>query len=97
MIYALLRAIDLIFEIYIDILIASVVFSWLYVFNIINSRNRFVVLIGSFLYRLTNPVLSRIRKILPNLGTIDISPIVVFIIIYFIRVFMWRVYANIYV
>ncbi|WP_375684352.1 MULTISPECIES: YggT family protein [unclassified Bartonella] len=96
MIYALLRTIDLIFEIYIDILIASVIFSWLYVFNIINSRNRFVVLIGSFLYRLTNPILSRIRQILPNFGTIDISPIIVFIIIYFIRTFMWRVYSNMY-
>ncbi|WP_330168600.1 YggT family protein [Bartonella grahamii] len=96
MIYALLRTIDLIFDIYIDILIASVIFSWLYVFNIINSRNRFVVLIGSFLYRLTNPVLSRIRQILPNFGTIDISPIVVFIIIYFIRTFMWHAYENMY-
>lgn len=96
MIYALLRAIDLILNIYIDILIASVIFSWLYVFNIINSRNRFVVLIGNFLYRLTNPVLNPIRRILPNLGTIDISPIVVFIIIYFIRTFMWRAYAGMY-
>ncbi|WP_375624670.1 MULTISPECIES: YggT family protein [unclassified Bartonella] len=96
MIYALLRTIDLIFDIYIYILSASVILSWLYVFNIINSRNRFVVLIGSFLHRLTNPVLSRIRQILPNFGTIDISPIVVFIIIYFIRTFMWLVYANMY-
>ncbi|WP_208437808.1 YggT family protein [Bartonella taylorii] len=96
MVYTLLKVIDLVFGIYIDILIASVIFSWLYVFNIINARNRFVVLIRSFLYRLTEPVLSRIRQILPNLGTIDISPVVVFIIIYFIRTFMWRVYANIY-
>ncbi|WP_142415956.1 YggT family protein [Bartonella massiliensis] len=96
MVYALLRTIDLMFDIYIDILIASVIFSWLYVFNIINSRHRFVVLIGNFLYRLTDPVLSRIRRILPNLGTIDISPIVVFIIIYFIRTFMWHAYANAY-
>lgn len=96
MVYTLLKAIDLIFDIYIDILIASVIFSWLYVFNIINARNRFVVLIRSFLYRLTEPVLSRVRQILPNLGTIDISPVVVFIIIYFIRTFMWRVYANMY-
>ncbi|WP_212111046.1 YggT family protein [Bartonella queenslandensis] len=96
MVYALLRAIDLILNIYIDILIASVIFSWLYIFNIINSRNRFVVLIGNFLYRLTNPVLNPIRRILPNLGTIDISPIVVFIIIYFIRTFMWRAYASMY-
>ncbi|PIT69667.1 YggT family protein [Bartonella tribocorum] len=96
MVYALLQTIDLIFEIYIDILIASVILSWLYVFNIINSRNRFVILISNFLYRLTNPVLSPIRRILPNLGTIDISPIVVFIIIYFIRNFMWRVYEGMY-
>ncbi|WP_375641660.1 MULTISPECIES: YggT family protein [unclassified Bartonella] len=97
MTYALLRTIDFIFDIYIYILIASVIFSWLYVFNIVNSRNRFVVLIGSFLNCLTNPVLSRVRRILPNLGTIDISPIVVFIIIYFIRTFMWRAYANMYI
>ncbi|WP_375616477.1 MULTISPECIES: YggT family protein [unclassified Bartonella] len=96
MIYALLRAIDLIFEIYIDILIASVVFSWLYVFNIINPHNRFVILIRDFLYHLTNPILNRIRRILPNFGTIDISPVVVFIIIYFIRTFMWHTYASMY-
>ncbi|MBB5073324.1 YggT family protein [Bartonella callosciuri] len=93
MVYILLQVIDFIFNIYIDILIANVIFSWLYVFNIINARNRFVVFIGSFLYRLTEPVLSRIRQVLPNLGTIDISPVVVFIIIYFIRIFMWRAYA----
>ncbi|EJF77456.1 hypothetical protein MCO_01187 [Bartonella sp. DB5-6] len=96
MVYILFKVIDFVFNIYIDILIASVIFSWLYVFNIINARNRFVVLIRSFLYHLTEPVLSRIRQILPNLGAIDISPVVVFIIIYFIRTFMWRVYANMY-
>ncbi|WP_273759814.1 YggT family protein [Bartonella sp. ML70XJBT.G] len=96
MVYALLQVIDLILDIYIDILIANVIFSWLYAFNIINARNRFVVLIRSFLHRLTEPVLSRIRQFLPNLGTIDISPVVVFIIIYFIRMFMWRVYADMY-
>ncbi|WP_375617099.1 YggT family protein [Bartonella sp. AP58NXGY] len=96
MVYALLQTLAWIFDLYIYILISSVIFSWLYVFNIINSRNRFVILIGNFLYRLTNPVLSPIRKILPYLGTIDISPIVVFIIIYFIRNFMWRVYASMY-
>ncbi|UNF45576.1 YggT family protein [Bartonella krasnovii] len=96
MVYALLQTLDLIFNLYIYILIARVVFSWLCVFNIINPRNRFVVLIGSFLYRLTNPILNPIRQILPNLGTIDISPMVVFIIIYFIRNFMWRAYINMY-
>ncbi|WP_332060567.1 MULTISPECIES: YggT family protein [unclassified Bartonella] len=96
MIYALLQVIDLIFKIYIDILIASVIFSWLCAFNIVNMRNRFVFLIGDFLYRVTEPVLVRIRRFLPNLGAVDISPIAVFMIIYFIRTFMWRAYANMY-
>ncbi|WP_455479544.1 YggT family protein [Bartonella sp. B23] len=96
MVYALLQVIDLIFNIYTDILIASVIFSWLYAFNIINARSRFVILVRSFLYQLTEPILSRIRRILPNFGTIDISPIVVFITIYFIRIFMWRAYAGMY-
>ncbi|EJF81320.1 YGGT family [Candidatus Bartonella washoeensis] len=96
MIYALLQVIDLIFKIYIDILIASVIFSWLYAFNIVNTRNRFIFLIGNFLYRVTEPILGRIRRFLPNLGAVDISPILVFIIIYFIRTFMWRAYAGMY-
>ncbi|WP_317992731.1 YggT family protein [Bartonella gliris] len=96
MIYALLQVIDLIFKIYIDILITNVIFSWLCAFNIVNTRNRFVFLIGNFLYRVTEPILGRIRRVLPNLGAVDISPIVVFIIIYFIRTFMWHAYAGIY-
>ncbi|AFR25888.1 membrane protein [Bartonella quintana] len=96
MVYALFRVIDLIFNIYIDILIANVIFSWLYAFNIINTRNRFVFFVGRFLYRVTEPVLGPIRRFLPNLGAIDISPIVVFLIIYFIRNFMWYAYAGMY-
>ncbi|WP_455478663.1 YggT family protein [Bartonella sp. B10] len=96
MVYALFQTIDLIFSIYIYVLVISVVFSWLYTFNIINVRNRFIVLVGNFLYRVTEPVLGRIRKILPDLGPIDISPIIVFILIYFIRTFMWYTYVNIY-
>ncbi|ATP11809.1 YggT family protein [Bartonella henselae] len=94
MVYALLQVIDLIFNIYIDILIANVIFSWLYAFNIVNTRNRFVFLVGRFLYRVTEPVLAPIRQFLPNFGAVDISPIVVFLIIYFIRNFMWYVYAG---
>ncbi|WP_019220739.1 YggT family protein [Bartonella senegalensis] len=95
MVYALLQVIDLIFNIYIDILIANVIFSWLYAFNIVNTRNRFVFLVGRFLYRVTEPVLGPIRRFLPNLGAVDISPIVVFLIIYFMRNLMWYVYAGI--
>ncbi|MET3589675.1 YggT family protein [Bartonella silvatica] len=97
MVYTLLQVIDLIFNIYIDVLIINVIFSWLYVFNIINAHNRFVILIRNFLYQLTEPVLSRVRRVLPDLGAIDISPIVVFIIIYLFRSFMWHAYASMYI
>ncbi|WP_407965702.1 YggT family protein [Bartonella sp. C271] len=96
MIYAFLSVLDLTFSIYIAILIAHAIFSWLYTFNIINTRNAFVAMIGDFLYRTTEPILYYIRRFLPNLGTIDISPIVVFMIIYFIRIFMWRAYAGMF-
>ncbi|KEC55681.1 YggT family protein [Bartonella koehlerae] len=94
MVYALLQVIDLIFNVYVDILIANVIFSWLCAFNVVNMRNRFVFFVGRFLYHVTEPVLRPIRHFLPNLGAVDISPIVVFLIIYFIRNFMWYVYAG---
>lgn len=90
---ALLRTIDLVLDIYTWILIASAVFSWLYAFNVVNSGNRFVASIGEFLYKVTEPVLRPIRKILPDLGGIDISPIIVLLLIYFIRQFMWSTLA----
>ena len=72
-------------NIYIWILIASAVYSWLFAFNVINSRNQFVNMIGTFLFNVTEPVLRPIRRYMPNLGGVDISPIVVFILIYLIQ------------
>jgi YggT family protein len=72
-------------NIYIWILIAAAVFSWLYAFNVINSRNQFVNSIGRFLYAVTEPVLRPIRRFMPDLGGVDISPIIVFILIYLIQ------------
>jgi YggT family protein len=86
---ALFRTIDLALSIYTWIIIASAVFSWLYAFNVVNSRNQFVASIGEFLYRVTEPALRPIRRILPDLGSIDISPIILLLIIFFIRQFMW--------
>jgi len=87
---ALFETIDLALRIYTMVLIGSAIFSWLYAFNVINSRNQFVNAIGSFLYNVTEPVLRPIRRVLPNLGGIDISPIIVLLIIFFIRSFMWN-------
>lgn len=67
------------------IVIFSAIFSWLYAFNVINSSNQFVNMIGKFLYQLTEPVYSRIRRFLPNMGGLDLSPIVVLFAIMFIQ------------
>ena len=67
------------------IVILSAIFSWLYAFNVINSSNPFVNTIGRFLYQMTEPVYRPIRRYLPNLGGIDISPIIVLFIIMFLQ------------
>lgn len=92
---AVLRTVDLALDIYTWIIIASAVFSWLYAFNVVNTRNRFVASIGEFLYKVTEPALRPIRKILPDLGGIDISPIILLLAIYFIRQFMWNTLAPV--
>jgi YggT family protein len=82
---ALFVVIDLALSLYIWIVIAAAIFSWLVAFNVVNTRNQFVGAIGEFLYRITEPVLRPIRNMLPNLGGIDISPVVLFLIIIFIQ------------
>jgi YggT family protein len=85
---ALIQTILLALDIYWWILIASAIFSWLYAFNVVNPRNQIVGMIGNFLYKATEPVLRPIRNFLPDLGGIDISPIIVLLIIFFIRQFI---------
>ena len=72
-------------ELYIWCLIIWVVLSWLVAFNVVNTRNRFVGMLGDFLDRITEPVLRPIRRVMPNLGGIDISPILLILLIYFVR------------
>jgi YggT family protein len=64
---------------------------------VINSSNRFVASIGEFLYRVTEPALRPIRRFLPDLGGIDISPIVLLLIIFFLRQFLWTTIAPLVV
>jgi len=77
--------ISFLLTLYIYILVAAAVMSWLVAFNVVNPRNQFVSIVGEFLYRVTEPVLRPIRNVLPNLGGIDISPVIVIIIIWFIQ------------
>ncbi len=83
--YAIYNLLNTVIGIYIWILIASVVLSWLVAFNVINSRNQVVYTIGDFLHRLTEPLLRPIRNILPNMGGLDISPVVLILLLYFVR------------
>ena len=74
----------LVIRIYIWLLIAQAVLSWLLAFGVINRYNRGVSVVGDFLYRITEPALRPIRSILPNFGGIDISPIILILILYFV-------------
>ncbi len=83
--YALSNLINSVITIYIWILIASVVLSWLVSFNVVNTGNRVVYEIGSLLHRLTEPLLRPIRSLLPTMGGLDISPVILILALYFVR------------
>lgn len=87
---ALLYLFNTAVSIYVWLLIASVVLSWLIAFNVINTGNRFVYQIRDFLYRITEPVLRPIRNLLPNLGGVDISPIILILALHFLQIFVNR-------
>jgi YggT family protein len=82
---ALFLVIDIALELYIWLLIAAAILSWLIAFNVVNTRNQVVATIGDFLYRITEPALRPIRNRLPSLGGIDVSPVILILIIIFIR------------
>jgi YggT family protein len=81
----IIELISAIIEIFIWMLIVSAILSWLTAFGVINRYNRVVATIGDTLYRLTDPVLRPIRNILPNLGGVDVSPIVAILLLTFIN------------
>jgi YggT family protein len=81
----LIGFIVLVIDLYIWVVIASAILSWLVAFNVVNTNNRVVLMIADTLYRLTEPALRPIRNILPNLGGIDISPVILILLLLFIR------------
>ena len=82
---SLLLLIDKVIDIYTWIVIASAIMSWLVAFGVINVRNQFIRVVVDLLYRLTEPVLRPIRRFLPNLGGVDISPIILLLGLYFFQ------------
>ena len=77
-----------ILKLYSYVVIANVIISWLIAFNILNTQNRFVYSILELTYRLTDPILNKIRRFLPSLGSLDISPIILLLLIWFIEMCM---------
>jgi YggT family protein len=80
--------IDKLLEIYTYLVIASVILSWLVAFNVVNTHNRIVGTIGEFLYRITEPALAPIRRYIPAIGGLDLTPIVLLFLIYFARLLL---------
>lgn len=80
-------------DIFVWLLIATAILSWLVAFDVVNTRNRFVDTLGTFLYRITEPVLRPIRRVLPNLGGIDLSPLVVILGLLFLQQVLTRAYV----
>jgi YggT family protein len=80
-----LRIIVTVVDLYMWIVIIGVVLSWLVHFSVINTSNRFVYLVVDFVYRITEPALGRIRRFLPNMGGIDIAPLLLILVLILLR------------
>jgi YggT family protein len=94
---SVLTIILLVLDIYIWLLIAAAVLSWLIAFNVVNTRNQFVSMLADFLYRVTEPVLRPIRSMLPNMGGIDLSPVILILLIILLKdVIVRYVYPNVF-
>ncbi|MGD0188635.1 MAG: YggT family protein [Roseiarcus sp.] len=94
---AILEVVEIALNLYIYIIIAAAVMSWLIAFNVVNIRNDFVRSIWSTLVALTEPVLRPIRRHLPNTGGIDISPVIVFLVILLVeRIIHDYIYPNVF-
>ena len=77
-------------NLYTWVVIIGVILSWLVAFNVLNTSNKFVYMVGDFCYRATEPLLGRIRGFLPNLGGLDISPVVLILGLVFLKEFLIR-------
>ena len=94
---SVLDIILLVLQIYIWLLIAAAVLSWLVAFHVVNTRNQVVAMIGDMLYRLTEPLLRPIRSMLPHLGGIDISPVILILLILLLEnVIIRYIYPNVF-
>ena len=85
MIEVIIKTIVRIIDLYVLVLIINAILSWLIAFNVLNTQNRFVFSVLEFSYKLTDPPLNYIRKFIPNLGAVDISPVILILILWLIK------------
>lgn len=88
--YAFLHLVDTVITIFIWLLIAQAVLSWLVAFGVVNRYNCVVATVGDFLWRITDPLLRPIRRVIPDLGGIDISPVILILLLWFVRDLMFE-------
>ena len=84
---------DTIITIYLWIIIINAILSWLVAFNILNTQNRFVFAVLDATYKMTDPVLNKIRKFIPTFGSIDISPVILILLLMFLRNIIFEIFA----
>ena len=84
---------DSVITIYIWIVIINAILSWLVAFNILNTQNRFVFFVLDTTYKLTDPALNKIRRFIPTFGSIDISPVILILILMFLRNVIFEIFA----
>ena len=90
---AVINLIERIIDLYVFVLIINAILSWLVAFNILNTQNRFVFSVLDTTYKLTDPALNKIRRFIPTFGSIDISPIVLILILMFLRNIIFEIFA----
>ena len=84
---------DSIITIYLWIIITNAILSWLVAFNILNTQNRFVFSILDTTYKMTDPALNKIRRFIPTFGSIDISPVILILLLMFLRNLIFEIFA----
>jgi len=91
--HSVVSLISMVIQIFIYLLVANAILSWLVAFSVINTNNQFVATVGQFLYKITEPILRPIRRIIPQFGGIDVSPIVLILLLIFAQNLLWEFLA----
>ena len=84
---------DSLITIYLWIIIINAVLSWLVAFNILNTQNRFVFSVLDTTYKMTDPILNKIRRFIPTFGSIDVSPVILILLLMFLRNIIFEIFA----